>query len=270
MATKETKEVLELVDGKEVYLYMPSPHQTSQSNVVYNQAWKNAAETKGLMLRKELETFMKQRGLWSDEKNDELITLTKDIRELTRKLKGGAKYFSGLKAARDAAFDIKKKRARIRELLIERNELDNHTAEAYAEREKLDFLISECVLDSNGKRYFKDMFDYQERAEEPNSFLIANKLANMIYGLVDNFEMTHGESQFLLKYGFVDKDGNLINKDGQMIDEEGRLINKDGRFINKDGAFVDVEGNLIDEKGEYIEEFVPFVDEDGKEIKPVD
>ena len=114
--------------------------------------------------------------------------------------------------------------------------------------------------------YFNNLEDYLNRATEEVAISGAQNLANMVYGLDNNYESNLPENRFLKKYKFVDDKLRLIDKKGRLVDEDGRLIDENGRYINEQGVFVDKYGNEIDEDGEYIVTPEPFLDDDGKPI----
>lgn len=188
-----------------------------------------------------------------------------------------AKGGFSLKEAKNLAIEMKKTREEVRELISVRTSLDNHSAEGQADNAKFNYLVSSCVVyKENNQKYFNGLEDYMNRSDDPAALLGAQKLANMIYGLDNNFEKNLPENKFLQKYKFVDDKLRLINKDGKLVDIEGRLIDENGRFINEKGEFVDKYGNRVDKDGEYVVDSQPFLDDDGKpividnEAKPVE
>jgi hypothetical protein len=120
--------------------------------------------------------------------------------------------------------------------------------------------------DNKDKKYFKDYADYLSKASEPVSIKAAQVLANMLYGLDNDYEKKLPENKFLVKYKFVDEKLRLVNKDGHLVDSEGRLIDETGRFINTNGEYVDKNGNLVDINGDYVTDFKPFIDDDGNPV----
>jgi len=122
------------------------------------------------------------------------------------------------------------------------------------------------VYNDTKEPYFKDMEDYLNRSTEEVSALAAQNLANMLYGLDNDYEINLPENKFLKKYKFIDEKLRLVDKKGRLIDSEGRLVNENGRFINEEGKFVDKSGNLVDDEGDYIVDSQPFLDENGKPI----
>jgi hypothetical protein len=122
------------------------------------------------------------------------------------------------------------------------------------------------VYNDTKEQYFKSYEDYNNRSSDPIAILAAQNLANMLYGLDDNYEEKLPENKFLKQYKFVDSKLRLINKEGKLVDEQGRLVDENGRFINDKGEFIDKNGNLVDQSGDYIVEFSPFLDENGKPI----
>jgi hypothetical protein len=110
------------------------------------------------------------------------------------------------------------------------------------------------------------MEDYLNRSTESVALMAAQNLANMLYGLDNDYESNLPENKFLKKYKFVDEKLRLVDKKGRLIDNEGRLIDESGRYVDENGSFVDKFGNKVDADGEYIVEQQPFLDDDGKPI----
>lgn len=252
-------------DGKEVQLAVRSPTLEDQREAqkVYNQAFTDAIKSKSVV-RAKLDDLLEDQGLWNSEKQAKFTELQQKILDGEKRLaKGGF----NIKEAKNLALEMKRTREEIRELISVRTSLDNHSAEGQADNAKFNYLVSACVVyKDNNQKYFNNLEDYINRADDPAALLGAQKLANMIYGLDNNFEKNLPENKFLQKYKFVDDKLRLINKEGNLVDIEGRLINEDGRFINEKGEFVDKFGNRVDSDGEYLVESQPFLDDDGNPI----
>ena len=151
--------------------------------------------------------------------------------------------------------------------------MDSNTAEGQADNTRFNYLMACCVVDNDtGKPIFVDedgnpsLSEYEKDASEDYLVEAAGKLAEMLYGLDDDYESKLPENKFLKQYNFVNEDLKLIDSEGRPVDREGRLIDADGRFIDEDGNFVDRNGTRIDEDGEYLVEQEPFLDEDGKAV----
>ena len=252
-------------DDKEIELAVRSPSLEDQREAqkIYNQAFTDAIKSKSVV-RAKLDDLLEDQGLWNQEKQAKFTELQKQILDGEKRLaKGG---FS-LKEAKNLAIEMKRTREEIRELISVRTSLDNHSAEGQADNAKFNYLVSSCVVyKENNQKYFKNLEDYMNKSDDPAALLGAQKLANMIYGLDNNFEKNLPENKFLQRYKFVDEKLRLINKDGKLVDIDGRLIDENGRFINEKGEFVDKNGNRVDKDGEYIVDSQPFLDDDGKPI----
>lgn len=248
---------------KEILVKTPSLNDQREAQKVYNQAFTDAIKSKSVV-RAKLDDLLKDQGLWSDEKQAQFNLLQKEILEGEKRLaKGG---FS-INEAKDLAISIKAKRDEIRELISVRTSLDNHSAEGQADNARFNYLVSVCVVYNDSKEpVFKDMEDYLNRSTEEISLLGAQNLANMLYGLDNDYESNLPENKFLKKYKFVDDQLRLVDKKGRLIDADGRLIDSENRFIDEEGNFVDKFGNRVDKNGDYIVEAEPFLDEDGKPI----
>jgi len=242
----------------------PSLDDQREGQKVYNQAFTDAIKSKAVV-RARLDDLLKEQGLWDDEKQMKFDTLQKEISEGEAKLaKGG---FS-LQQARGLAIHIKQLRDDMRDLISVRTSLDNHSAEGQADNARFNYLVSACVVykEDNNKKYFNNMEDYLNRASEPVALLGAQHLANMMYGLDNDYEINLPENKFLKKYKFIDDKLRYINKEGHLTDRDGRLIDEQGRFVDKEGNFVDKYGNKVDSEGEYVAEFQPFLDDDGNPV----
>jgi len=247
----------------ELTVKSPSPKNQRESQKIYNRAFSDALNS-GSIVRARLDDVMKEQKLWDDKKEQEYQDIQKGVLENERILaKGGI----SLQKAKECALKMQQLREDLKNLISERTTLDSHTAEGQADNAKFNFLVSCCVVykDTN-KPYFEGYEDYNKRAIEPAGIIGAQKLANMLYGLDDDFEKNLPENQFLHKYKFVDENLRPINSDGKLVDNEGRLIDEYGRFIDDKGNRVDIEGNPLDDDENYKFEFSPFLDDSGKPI----
>ena len=253
------------VDGKDQEFLIKSPTLADQREAqkVYNQAFSDAVKS-GCIVRARMDDLLKEQGLWDDNKQQRLNTLQQQLMDNEKTLaKGGI----SIKTAKEVAINMKKIREEIRELISVRTNLDNHTAEGQADNARFNYLIASClVYNTTKEKYFKSYEEYLARAAEPVAIKSAQVLANMLYGLDNDYEKKLPENKFLIKYKFVNDDLRFVNKEGKLVDSEGRLVDADGRFINSDGKYVDKDGNLVDENGDYITDFRPFLDDDGKPI----
>lgn len=260
------KEIFKVVkDGKEIELAVRTP--TAQDgdkarSIKRKTVAKAIAE--GAISRIKLDRYIKEQGLWDDEKEAARKKLDEQIVAKTIQLKKGGMKLS---EAKQVALDLKTLRNERQTLLTEINGLDVHTVEGQAENAQFNSLVASClVYNDSGNPYYKDLDDYLNNSFSEEAFKAANLLAKMLHGLDEDFEKNLPENQFLVKYGFVDESGNLINKEKKTVDEEGRLLDENGRYVNEKGEFVDKFGNRVDESGEYVVETTPFLDDDGNPV----
>jgi hypothetical protein len=162
---------------------------------------------------------------------------------------------------------MRKTRDKVRDLISVKTSLDTHTAEGQADNARFNYLVSACtVYDSTKQRYFSSLEDYLNRSTDIVALLAAQNLANMLYGLDNDYEGGLPENKFLKQYKFVDDKLRFINKEGKLVDSEGRLIDENSRYIDADGNFIDKFGNRVDKDGEYVIESKPFLDDSGNPI----
>jgi hypothetical protein len=253
------------LDNKEVEISVREPLLQDYQNATqaYNQAFSDAIKSKAIV-RAKIDEILKEQGLWDDNKQNQLDEMQRSILEMERKLaKGGI----GLSEAKQIALKIKDVRSDIRELIASRTSLDNNTAEGQADNARFNFLVSACtVYKDTNLPYFNNMEDYLGKSTSLVGLKAAQTLANMMYGLDNDYEANLPENKFLKKYKFVDEQWRLINKKGQLVDRDGRLLDDMNRYINEKGELVDKYGYRVDDKGEYILDSEPFLDDDGNPI----
>jgi hypothetical protein len=286
---KDKERIVESVDDEnnpvKVIVRRPTPEDYRDSQIEYNKAFREALDS-GALLRQRLTDYMREQGIWNDEKqkkNDEYVD---KIRAKEDALKGGGIKLS---EAREIAIELKKLRSEFQSFLAERNALDSNSVEGQADNARFSHLVRLCILNNETRQpIFHDQKQYDAVSDQPWVIEASSQLANMIYGLdpkyVDNLE----ENKFLKEFKFVNEDLQFIDKEGHLVDAEGRLINEDGRYIayrteegrkNKDPDdvyFVNRKGEevvcITNEDGEEdwvkleLKERKPFLDDDGKPI----
>lgn len=251
-------------DGKKVTVIVtrPTGAENREAKAYYNQTFRAALES-GALLRKRLGQYMEEQGIWDEAKEKQYQEVTKKILDGEKSLKsGGIK----LNEARDLALSIKDAREEFKDLIAERTMMDANTAEGQADNAQFNCLVALCTFDESGEKVFKDLDDYEKRADEPFAAEAAGKLAEFVYNLSEDYDSTLEENKFLKKFNFVNDDFQLINKDGKLVDMEGKLINKDGRYVDEDGNLIDRDGVPVDEEGNFLIESQPFLDDDGNPI----
>jgi hypothetical protein len=261
----KTEDIKVEVDGEEKTFSARSPSLADQREAqkAYNTAFTDAIKSNSVV-RAKMDDVLEDQGLWNKDKQKKYEKLQEELLEGEKRLaKGG---FS-LIEAKKLALKMRNVRLEIRDLISVRTSLDNHSAEGQADNARFNYLVSACVVyKENDKPYFKDLEDYMNRMDDPVALAGATKLAEIIYGLDNDFEKGLPENKFLKKYKFVNDDLRFIDKQGRTIDSEGRLVNENGRYIDEQGNFVDKDGNEVDKEGEYVVDAQPFLDDDGKPV----
>ncbi|NBT09326.1 MAG: hypothetical protein EBS98_11110, partial [Chitinophagia bacterium] len=191
----KTKTFKTIVDSKEreILVRSPSLQDQKEATKVYNQSFSEALKAKAVV-RAKLDDLLIDQGLWDSIKQAKFTELQSEILEGERKLaKGGI----SLTAARDLAMSMRKTRDDLRELISVKTNLDTHTAEGQADNARFNYLVSACTVYNDTKeQYFKSYEDYNNRSTDPVAILAAQNLANMLYGLDDNYEEKLPENKF--------------------------------------------------------------------------
>ncbi len=257
----------------------PSPDTIKRANALRSKTF-NEALQRGDLLRDQLDSELRKRELWNDQREEDYQGLRQDIVDGEFSLnKGGIK----LSEAKGIALKMSESRSRMVSMLSTRTDLDSNTCEGKADAARFNLLFAESLvyLDT-GEPYFPGGFEeYMTKMEYPVAVTAATEFYYLLSGS-EKLDETLPENQFLKKFGFVDdrlrlvdKQGNLIDDDGKHIDEwvnyikwidddnyifvddKGREV-KDGKFNTEFSPFVDDEtGQLFDEDGNVIEEEKP-------------
>ncbi len=250
------------IDGKDVKLaaIRPSVNVGNQATLIHSAAFRQAIEG-GAFVRARLATVLRQQNLWDDAKQAEFELHTKTLIDGEKKLKkGGIK----LVEAKQIAIDMRIARYTLDVLREDHNRLDSHTADYFADNEKFNFLISQCIVhEDTGEKYYASYEEYRNRQEDPVALPASDALGAVIYGLKENFESGLPENKFLLKNKFCNEGLHLVDKKGNLIDVLGRRVNENGDLINEDNKLIDEDGELLPEG---VDDAVVFLDDDGKPI----
>ena len=262
-----------------VYIKKPTVSEYRDSQIGYNKAFRAALDS-GAVLKKKLNQFMRDQGLWDDQKDKEEQAFLDKIRGLEGQIKKGG---IPLKEARRVALDLREARDGFRLLIAERTALDANTVEGQADNARFNSLVCLCILkqDQSGP-FFATEEEYDKRGAEPFVVAAAARLASLIYELDPNYDDSLVENKFLTTYNFANEKNQLINSDGHLIDidDDGveRLINEEGRFVAyhtdegyknqdpDDTYYVNRDGEEITEDGDVKDGFSPFLDEDGNPV----
>ena len=253
------------VDDKKIELALkrPNSEQSRKAQLEYNKAFAEAIKS-GALLKAKLNNVLIEQGIWTDERQARYDELIQEINEGEKKLaKGGIR----LNSARDIAIDMRGQRWELRQLIAERTELESNTAEGQAENARFNYLVSSTlVYNDTGKVYFKNVDDYLNQSNDVVAITAAQKFANMMYGLDEDYESTLPENEFLKEFEFVDESLRLVNEDGNLVDLEGNAIDEFGRFIDDDGNPIDKEGDKVSDDGKYSFQRAPFLNDSGDPI----
>jgi hypothetical protein len=267
--TRKFKTFTAKLNDKDVVfkVYEPVIVDYKEATKARNEAFVEALQSKA-PLRSQINTLLRSRGEWDDERETQFNNWNKDILDKEKQLKSGGMKLS---QARTIALEMRELREKLQNLLADRSNLDNMTAEGQADNAHFNSLVSSCLVYNNEKgeeiRYFNSLEDYLVSGATEIAAEAAKTLATMLYTIGDNVQKSLPENQFLIRRGFMDEKMRLINKDGHLIDSEGRLIDEEGYYVDEQGRRVDKFGSPVDNKGNYIVEFKPFLDDDGNEIK---
>ena len=270
-------------EGNEVKIFVKKPgtKEYRESQIEYNRAFRAALES-GAVLKKRLNEYMREQGIWDDEKETQeqkLLNLMTDSEAALKK--GGIP----LAEAKELALKLRATRAEFRSLVAERTVLDGNTVEGQADNARFNALCVECIYNKDKRTLsFSSIEEYDKQGDQPWAVKAAGELASALYQLDPNYDNTLTENKFLKAYNFANEKNRLINADGHpiFIDKEDNnkeyLINENGRFIAyrtdegyknqdpEDAYLVNKEGLEVNEDGDLVDGFSPFLDDSGNPV----
>ena len=253
----EGKVTIEAENGEkrevEIYVQKPNNDTVKKADRHKSKVWNQCIQDE-ILTKKELAVLMRKRGIWDDKKDKEEEEITQAIVNLEKELsfgKNGKK--PKVSEGRDIAVEIRKKRSDLRDLIAERIELEENTADSLADNARFDFLVAHCTFYKDGKPVYKDYDEYNNKSADEVAFEAASLLGKMLYNLDSNFEKNLPENKFLTKFNLVNDDLSLVdpNNPEHLIDTKGKRIDEDGYYLDEDGNRVDREGNKLSEDGGY-------------------
>jgi len=267
MKEKQREVEVKLEDGtvKKVLVKKPSNKLLSDAQVLGAKVWTNCTRD-GIMTKKELEVFMRNRNIWDSEKDQQQQSLVDSISSLERELALGTDGKLTKKRGKEIAISMRRLRLMLRNLISERLSLEQNTAAALSENAKFDFLVANCVYQEDGTtKVYNSLEDYNLKADDEVAFASANALAQMMYSIDKTFEEKLPENKFLRKFNFVNDDLSLVDAENNLVDIDGKKIDSEGYYLNEDGKRVDLEGHILDADGALALQ-AEYIDEEPEEV----
>lgn len=229
----------------------PTPKVEAESNMASSRVFAKLVKEKGedgksaYILRSQLNSYLSDIGIYSDQDIEDINTFGDRIKELEALLaKGGKKKSEG----RAASIELRRLRYAIYALLMRQTEFDKNTVEHYADNARMNYLVTKCICFEGGAPVFKSVEDYesdsvlQKALDEPIQIL-----AGMISQYDPDFEKNMPENKFLKKYGFCDEKYRLIDAEGNLIDGDGNRVDVDGNTLAP-VEVVETVGEFLDEE----------------------
>ena len=240
---------------KEVNIFIKNPsNEIVSMSERYRAKVFNQCLIDGILTKAELHKMMNDRGLWSKDKDKQYDELTQQIIALEKDLYlgNGKQKTRDLDDGRSIAIKIRELRIELKELIAQKVQMEENTAESIADNAKFDYLVAFCTHYENGEKVYKNIDAYNMKSSDSISFMAAAKLAEMMYNLDTSYEKNLPENKWLTDHDLVNEELSLVGDEGELVDIDGRKIDEDGKYINDKGEWVDKEGNRLSEDGLYI------------------
>jgi hypothetical protein len=234
------------IDGEDVKIYVRNPTngELSAADRVRAKSWTRAMKDPDVVSKKQLDKMLEEKGVWDKDKQRQQTDLFNEIISLEKQLTRPDKKKMKLSQARTIAIDMRKKRLEYRNLISEKLELEQNTAESIADNDRFDYLVCCCSFyEENDKRVYNSLEDYKSKDSDEIAYVVASALAEMMYNLDESFEKNLPENRFLLEQNLADSE-NLI------------LTDFDGNYVDEDFQPLDLSEEEQEEKVEYENDLV--------------
>lgn len=212
---------------KEIKLKVKVPNHKQQSDADFMYAKKmNEYIKEGIMPQIKLDEVIRKNGIWDESKEKEERELITKIADVAKKLRtGNIKKSEMAKLAKESI----EARGKYLQLVNERNNILNNSAESLAQNHRFNYMAAVCTVYSNSERSFFDNYDTfltQDNLGNPVCYLAGEYLAKLLYSLDNDFRKDWPEYKFLEKYKFVNDKLEWLDKDGNIVDYEGKPVKK--------------------------------------------
>ncbi len=236
------------VGDKEYKLNKATARNRFVAKTHWNKTYREELES-GALLRGQLNSYLSDRKLWTDEMEAKLGTLQRVIDDGEKSLEEGNIQ---LTAAKEIAIDMLRARNDQNEILANRQAMDANTAEAQADDAQFNCVIQQTlVYNDSGDLVFTNMDEYMNSEDAELLGAAFSNAMSTTYGDMDDYQRERPEIKFLQEFKFMDKKFNLLNEDGQTIDLDGNVI------------------ETVDATPKKKKRRKPFLGADGEPVKPV-
>ena len=242
-------------EEKEIVIKHPTPRIEAEANMYASKVFSKLIKQKkddpdgSLLLRAQLDEYLKDMGLYTDEDIDQIKALGAEVEKLeTSLIKGGIKKQEG----REIAINLRRARLTLLIMLAKRLEYDKNTIEHHSENARVNYIISKCLCDENGAPIFNSVEDYEFDETSLKSDLddCIRKIASMCSTYDQDYESKLVENKFLKKFGFCNDKFDLVDANGNLVNEKGQRIDSDGNLLDDNGNVIVVEKEV----GEFLED----------------
>lgn len=138
--------------GRKLLLKRPNRIHFYLANELYKEILEEEAFFSDMFTEQQLKNFMLENNLWSEEEENRINSLQKDIEELKVRMYSMNFNSSQIKSCKNVLSLAKKD---LNSLLIKKNSMDYLTISGYAETEKNKFLIAMSLRDMSNKPFIK-------------------------------------------------------------------------------------------------------------------
>jgi hypothetical protein len=270
------------LNDKQIVVRLPTAEELKEGDRVHAKTYNECLDM-GIPLAAKLEKSLREQNVWTEEMDKRFAELKRKLFDSELKLKRrtepmqkGSHGVFDKNTYYGLAIEMQELRNELFEMTSLRTSLEMNSAEGRASSARINYLIYACtVYEDTNKRVFSSYEDFSDKAQYKRSdddkeYPVIEQATSAFYELFfgnrrDSLKDLP-ENAWLIKYGFMDNELNLINKEGKRINRKGQLIDEFGRPVNDEGDLIDINGNAFTDEGEYLVEPQPFVDEQGKPI----
>ncbi len=240
---------------KTIIVKHPTPRVEAEANMHASRVFSKLSKERGdgndgLLLRAQLDKFLRDAGLYTEEDIQNISDLSDKITGFEKQLtEGGVKKSEG----RTIAIELRRARYNLLILLAKRMEYDKNTIEHFSENARMNYIITKTLLDDTGAPIFKSVedYDYDETGLKEALEVPIRKIASISSVYDTDYESKLIENKFLKKFGFCNDEYDLVNAEGHRVNEKNQRIDEEGNLLDDAGNAVKAPEKEI---GDFLED----------------
>lgn len=203
---------------REIIISEPTPAQDKKAREIYITRYNELRLNKnlGYVPKAKILELMRELGEWDDSKDKQLADLRAELSNALTPLRNGG---ISLQDAKDLAAKAQIIRSRIGSLNMHITDFENQFSyESHADDAKYQYLLYTCSrYKDDDSLVFETLSDYENCANKDLINEAGKALNLMLYGDIKEMYRDITENKFLIEYGFMTTDFDIIGEENKEV-----------------------------------------------------